>query len=597
MLERNSKLMTKKMFQYLLPSILMIFAMQFGSLLDGILVGNFIGNDALTASSLVLPILYIIQLPGFAIGTGGAIVVANLLGKREVKKAKTAFTLCMIVAVGVSLIFTIISFFVSEPLAALFCPTEFKELGKQYIFGYLLMDPFVGFTLALACFVSVDNNPRLASILYIVANAAKVGSELLFINIFNGSMKMFGAAISTGVGYLVGGLLVVFYILSKKRLLSFTFKFEDAKRVFLDSLKASSSTALNLALSAIQLAICCIFVSKLIDPESVDILLFGVLSNMVFVFDLLLGGVIQVIPNVCGVLYGEKDYFGLKKITRLIYLINIGVTALIIVVLFAFPTFYCKIFGFDASVDPDKIKLYIRIFVFAFIPYEISKFNQMYYPTIEKNVPAYVTVVCRTVVLMLPLSLILLHTNGLLGYFVGQLIAESGTVLFTYLFIFIYSRVKKLKKQGIFLIPSIKGIDKYDVTVSNDKSNVSLLSEEIENYALKHNVSVRDASMIALGAEEMVANIIDYGYKIKNHHYYIDVTLKIVEDKMILTIKDDGIVFDPTTYKEDEEEFSTSGILLVQKIVDKISYTRVLNTNNTVIEIYLKGANSHECSN
>jgi len=574
----------------LIPSILMIFAMQFGSLLDGILVGNLIGNDALTASSLVLPILFVIQLPGFAIGTGGSIVVANLLGKREIKKAKTAFTLSMILAVGVSLIFTIMSFFVSEPLAALFCPEEFKELGKQYIFAYLLADPIVGFTLALACFVSVDNNPRLASIMYIASNIVKVGSEFLFITFFNGSaMKMFGAALSTGVGYLVGGLLIIFYIKSKKRLLSFSFKFETPKQVLVDSLKASSSTALNLALTALQMSICNIFISKLIDPNSVDILLFGVISNMVFVFDLLLGGVIQVIPNICGVLFGEKDYYGLKKITRLIYLINIGVTALLIVVLFAFPEFYCQIFGFDASVDPERIRLFIRVFVFAFIPYEISKFNSMYYPTIEKNMPAYVTVVCRTVLLMLPLSLILLHTNGLLGYFIGQLSAEIGTVIFTYLFIFIYSKVKKLNKQGLFLIPSLKGIDKYDVTVSNEKENASLLSQEIEAYALKHNVSVRDASMIALGAEEMVANIIDYGYKVKNHHYYIDVTLKIVEEKMILTIKDDGIVFDPTQYKEDEEEFSTSGILLVQKIVDKISYTRVLSTNNTSIEIYLKG--------
>ena len=591
MLERNSKLMTKKMFQYLIPSILMIFAMQFGSLLDGILVGNLIGNDALTASSLVLPILFVIQLPGFAIGTGGSIIVANLLGKREIKKAKTAFTLSMIIAVGVSLIFTVLSFFVSEPLAALFCPEEFKELGKQYIFAYLLTDPIVGFTLALACFVSVDNNPRLASIMYIVANVFKVGSELLFITVFTGSMKMFGAALSTGVGYLFGGLLVIFYIKSKKRLLSFSFKFEAPKEVLVDSLKASSSTALNLALTALQMSICNIFISKLIDPNSVDILLFGVISNMMFVFDLLLGGVIQVIPNICGVLYGEKDYYGLKKITRLIYLINIGVTTLLIVVLFAFPEFYCQIFGFDASVDPERIRLFIRIFVFAFIPYEISKFNQMYYPTIEKNVPAYVTVICRTVLLMLPLSLILLHTHGLLGYFIGQLSAEAGTVVFTYLFIFIYSRVKKLNKQGLFLIPSLREIDKYDVTVNNDKANASILSQEIEAYALKHNVSFRDASMIALGAEEMVANIIEYGYKVKNHHYYIDVTLKIVEDKMILMIKDDGIVFDPTQYKEDEEGFSTSGILLVRKIVDKISYTRVLNTNNTSIEIYLsKGA-------
>ena len=590
MLERNSKLMTKKMFQYLIPSILMIFAMQFGSLLDGILVGNLIGNDALTASSLVLPILFVIQLPGFAIGTGGAIVVANLLGKREVQKAKTAFTLSMIIAVGASLVFTILSFFVSEPLAALFCPPDFKELAKQYIFGYLLTDPIVGFTLALACFVSVDNNPKLASIMYIVANIAKVGSEFLFITVFTGSMKMFGAAISTGVGYFVGGLLVIFYIKSKKRLLSFSFKFEATKQVITESLKASSSTALNLALTALQMSIVNIFISRLITNPT-EILIFGVISNMVFVFDLLLGGVIQVIPNICGVLYGEKDYFGLKKITRILYLINIVVSALLIAVIAVFPGFYCLIFGFDASVDPERINLFIRIFALMFIPYEISKFNQMYYPTIGKNLPAIITVLCRELVLVLPLTLILLHAYGLLGYCIAQLAMEVGSVIITYIFIFIYSRVKKLNKQGIFLIPSTKGIDKYDVTVNNDKNNVSILSEEIEAYALKHNVSQRDASMIALGAEEMVANIIEYGYKIKNHHYYIDVALKIVEDKIILTIKDDGIVFDPTEYKEDEKEFSTSGILLVRKIVDKISYTRVLNTNNTSIEIYLsKGA-------
>ena len=177
-----------------------------------------------------------------------------------------------------------------------------------------------------------------------------------------------------------------------------------------------------------------------------------------------------------------------------------------------------------------------------------------------------------------------------IGYFVGQLIAEAGTVIFTYVVIIVYSKVKKLKGQGLFLIPSMKGIDKYDVTVNNDPANASLLSQEVEDYALKHNINQRDATMIALGAEEIVANIIAYGYKFKNHHYYIDVSLKIIEDKMILTIKDDGVVFDPTQYKEEEKEFSTSGILLVQKIVDKISYTRVLNTNNTSIEIYLKGA-------
>ena len=587
MLERNSKLMTKKMFQYLLPSILMIFAMQFGSLFDGILVGNLMGNDALSATSLVLPILYVIQLPGLAIGVGGSIVVATLLGKREIQKAKTTFTICLIIGVGVSLIFTILSFFVSKPLAELFCPAEFADLAREYIFIYLLTDPIIAFALVLASFVGVDNNPRIASGMYIVANVVKIGSEFIFIKYFG--LGMYGAALSTAVGYAVGSLLVIIYIFSKKRLLSLTFKFEEPKQMTIDSLKACSSTALNFALTAIQMSICNIFIARLIDPASVDILIFGVISNMVFVFDLLLGGVIQVIPNICGVLFGEKDFYGLKKITRLLFVLNVAVTGLLIAILAIFPEFYCQIFGFDASLDPEKTKLFIRIYMFTFIPYEISKFNQMYYPTIGKNIPAYVTVLCRELILVLPLTLTLLHTNGLLGYCIAQLATETGAVIVTYLFIFIYSKVKKLKKHGLFLVPSTKGIDEYDVTVNNDIQNLPVLSEEIKEYALKHNISFRDASVIALGAEEMVANIIEYGYKFKNHHYYIDVSLKIVDKKMILTIKDDGVVFDPTQYQEHEQEFSSSGILLIRKLVDRISYARVLNTNNTSIEIYLKG--------
>ena len=105
-MERNAKLINKKFIQYLIPSILTIFAMQFASLLDGILVGNLIGSTALSASSMAVPILYIIQMPGLALGVGGSIVVASLLGKRDLDKANKAFSAGLIYGIGVSLIFT-----------------------------------------------------------------------------------------------------------------------------------------------------------------------------------------------------------------------------------------------------------------------------------------------------------------------------------------------------------------------------------------------------------------------------------------------------------------------------------------------------------
>ena len=569
--------------------MLMIFAMQFGSLVDGILVGNMIGNDALSASSLVLPILYIIQLPGFAIGTGGAIVVANLLGKRNVSKSRTTFVICMLVGLAFSLVFAGISYFTAGPLAKLFCPPDLVEYARQYVLVYMATDPIITLALLLASFVGVDNNPRLASAMYIVANLFKIGSEVVFIKYCN--MGMYGASLSTTFGYFIGILLVFFYIKSKKRMLSISFKFDSPKECLRDSLKASSSLALNLFLTAIQMSICSIIVSRVITND-LDILIFGVLANMVFVFDLFAGGIIQTIPNICGVLYGEKDYFALRRIARKIFIIDIAVTVVITAIICIFPGIYCKVFGFDDYVQvADRTYMCIWIYIASFIPYEISKYNQMHYPTIEKNIPAYVIVLCRELILVIPLTVGLLHSSDpLIGYCFSQASTELGTVLITYLFIYLYNKKKKTSSDGFLMIPRIESIDKYDVTIANDINEVEQLSAEVKEYALKHGATERDATMIAIGAEEMVANIIQYGYRLKDHHYYIDVSLRVMEDKILLTIRDDGMIFDPTQYKEDEQEFSTSGIVLVRKIVSNISYTRVLNTNNTFLEIYLKGA-------
>ena len=172
----------------------MIFALQFGSLLDGIIIGNLIGPNALTADSLVMPVLYIVQIPGFALGAGGSIVIANLLGKRNLEQANKVFSGCLIFGTAISCVFSIISPFASRPLATLFAES-LTEYSYQYIFIYMVTDPVLMLAIMLASFIAVDNNPKLSAAFYIVANAVKVGSEVLFIKVAN--MGVYGAALST----------------------------------------------------------------------------------------------------------------------------------------------------------------------------------------------------------------------------------------------------------------------------------------------------------------------------------------------------------------------------------------------------------------
>ena len=57
---------------------------------------------------------------------------------------------------------------------------------------------------------------------------------------------------------------------------------------------------------------------------------------------------------------------------------------------------------------------------------------------------------------------------------------------------------------------------------------------------------------------------------------------------MILRLRDDGIPFDPLEYKRDEaDKYALGGIELIKRMADKMEYTRVLNMNNTIVEIRL----------
>ncbi|MBQ8143015.1 MAG: ATP-binding protein [Bacilli bacterium] len=581
-LERNSKLISRKFIQYLIPSIMMIFAMQFSSLLDGILIGNMISGEALAATSLVMPVLYIIQAPGFAIGIGGSIVIANKLGQRDMEGAKKAFSLSLIIGLAISLIFAGLSFVISSPIAMLFGEASYSY-SYPFIFMYLLTDPIITLALLLGNFMAVDNNPKLSSIFFIASNVAKIGLEVLLIFLLNQSNNgMYGAALSTGAGFLVAFAVLPFYIKSNKRMLTFTFKVKNES--VLNIFKSSSTSGINMILTAVQMFIVNIYIGILVTSP-VDLLAFGLIANVVFVFDLFCGGILNVIPNIISILYGEKDYYSLKTLTRKIFWINIIVTVVLSAFILIFPNVYCFLFGYSDSANMDYVSMLIRVYLIAFIPYSINKFSMNYYPSIEKNLPSLVVVLLREFVIVLPVTLALLFTNGILGYSIAYVITEALTVVLTYIFIFFWN--KKTKTHGIFMFEEGDNIKTFDTTLENQLENASLISEQLTKFARSNGVAERESQIVGLTAEEIVNNIITYGYK-HNQKNYIDVGLKIIDDLLVLRIRDDGLPFDPTKYEFDHDEnYSTSGIELISKLTDKMNYMRVLSMNNTTFEIRL----------
>lgn len=90
---------------------------------------------------------------------------------------------------------------------------------------------------------------------------------------------------------------------------------------------------------------------------------------------------------------------------------------------------------------------------------------------------------------------------------------------------------------------------------------------------------------MGLAVEEMAVNIIEHGYK-KNKKSFIDIIIRIKEDEVIIGLRDNGIPFDPTLYKEeDEDTYSCGGIMLVKALAKRVNYTRLIGLNSTIISL------------
>jgi len=62
--------------------------------------------------------------------------------------------------------------------------------------------------------------------------------------------------------------------------------------------------------------------------------------------------------------------------------------------------------------------------------------------------------------------------------------------------------------------------------------------------------------------------------------HYIDIRLRLLNDKALLSITDDGIPFDPVKY-----DASGIGLLLVRKLCSDIKYSRTLSQNVVLVEL------------
>lgn len=581
-MERNAFLINKKIHQYILPGVLMTVAMQLGTVVDGMIVGNLLGPDAMAAIEISMPVLLLLQMPGMMLAMGGAAEAAVLLGKRKMEEAGGVFSASLVSGVAVSLLFALFTPILPEMLAIALSGNEtLSSLAEPYIMVNFAGIPVLTAAIIFCYFMNADNHPQLGSALFIIANVVNLVLDFVFLQWLH--LGMAGSALSTIIGYLAGMATVLFYFRSRQRMLHLQ---KPEKRLFAYAglaAKAGIPSAAFTLMSALKSVIINSAIVRVLGTDPMAV--YSVCANAVLIAELCVGGIIGLVQNIAGILYGERDYYGIKSLCRRVLAYSYLAIAALLLVFLAVPQAVAGLFGITQGDMLELCKIALRIFACSFPFYVYNKFLMSYYQTILQPGLSTVVTVLQGFLVVVPFCLAGIFLWGLEGVCLMAVVSEAFTILLSALYRIWGQRRGKLAAGGVYMLPQITDEKFLDCSIESNLEEVIAFRERLFLFCADNRISQRNANVLGLAVEEIASNIVQYGY-CSGRKNYMDISFTIQDDKYMLRIRDDGVPFNPLEYRQQEEEAVTvGGIALIRKMASDFQYMRVLNMNNTVIEL------------
>lgn len=578
---RNETLIKRRISDYLIAGIIVSVSTRLANIVDIILVGNILGSDAMASVQLLAPVITCIQIVGNMIGAGGSIVIGKLLGERKVQSANGVFTATLLFCAFTSLVTIIALVAAANPLVyALAGSTNLAGMALKYYWWLIPSVPLFQIGFPLCQYINVDGFPSLTSKFLVVSNAVNLVFDYILLKYT--SLGVGGASLSTFIGYTAGLMVLLKYAFSKNRTLRMRFDNNTLKGAWpaiRDACKYGRTAMFTYGLIALKNLAMNYFVVTYCDRG--DLVTYTICANVVLLAALLAGGAKRLIPSIVSILNGEKDYYGIRYLLRRALTYASAAPVVLAAAILIFPSAFSYMYGLRDASQIAHTNAVLRIFALALPFRTLNETMQTYYQTIMKTALADMISFLQNAVLLIPICYVMAVCWRFNGIIWGTVTAEVLTALA----ILAAWKLKFSQYDSIALIPNSREEISADFSIGNKIEEASALSKEICDFARKEGIPNAKGSLIGFAAEEIAVNTITFNRQ-RKLSVAMDINLTITPDEMLLRIRDDGNPFNPLEYlPEEENKFSTDGIVLVKKIATSLSYVRALNFNNTTVAI------------
>ncbi len=358
----------KQFYGYLWAYILVALSGCLGTVVDGIIVGNLISEDGVSAINLSTPIVQFIFTLHLLINAGAGMLLAYALGKNNIDDARRFFTRALTLSAGLGVLLAIVAgmLFPLQTVHLLCNNVQIMPLAEDYMRVLLIGNPAFIVMWGLSTMVGVDGSPKLVSMAVIIDNAVNLLLDIVFIQVFGWGIA--GSSAATVMGHLVGiAILLSHWRKPENRRL----KLQFGGGSLWESWRRIVSQGAPLAVASICLTLLLFSANKIVLSTTgrTGIFVFALCMNLLTVYNLFLSGTCQTLQSLGAIQVGKGDNSGIKAvIDKGLRFITIAMVVTCVLV-WIYPQGIAHLFGCDEPEMLQQSNHALRVFALSFIPF------------------------------------------------------------------------------------------------------------------------------------------------------------------------------------------------------------------------------------
>lgn len=399
----------KLFFIVAMPGTISMFAMSIYSIVEGIFIGQILGEGAFAAVNIAFPLVMINFSLADLIGVGASVPISIALGKNDHETANNVFSCSVIMIFIASVFMGSVMFFAAEPLARMMGADDvLLDTSVRYLRTYALCSPLATIFFAMDNYLRISGFVKTSMVINVFSNLLTIGLLSFFLLVLK--MDVVGSALATSLSMCACSIVAMLPFIMRKTLLKFVrprfnksmFKQITAcgSPVFLSNVSGRvTSILMNISLMTLGIQA---------FGEGGGTTAVAAYAVLMYASDLcwpLLYGISDSLSPALGYNWGAENYDRVKKIVKCAFTGTLIVGLVSTSILFFFPGTVASLFANAEDARLLEISTgAIKIFCFAYLFRWIAVTTQSFLSAIEKPIQA--TVMSVSVSLIFPVILL-----------------------------------------------------------------------------------------------------------------------------------------------------------------------------------------------